>query len=89
MDLQSPAFFFHGKGCIGGEVHEYLLHLCRGCDDCVRRRLDTEIYLNIGRDGCPEKLHRLFDNRSQGQGGPLIIGLPAECEDLLHKVPRP
>ena len=49
----------------------------------------AELYLNIGRNGCPEELHRLFDKGRQGHRGPFIIGLPAEGEDLLHKVPRP
>ena len=88
-DLQSSPFLLHGKGGVGGEVHENLLHLHRGGEDRIRACVDSELDLNGGGNGSPRSWTVSLMRGDEGQGASRVIGLPAEGEDLLHEVPRP
>ena len=59
--FQSSAVLLHGKGGIGGKVHEYLLYFYRGGKDRVGGRRRSKFDLNGRGDGSPEELDCLLN----------------------------
>ena len=87
--LYSPSVLTHGQYRVGREVHEDLLHLHGGRNDHVRCRGDPVRNGDGGRNRSPKEVDGLLYKGGQGEGAPLVLGLPTEGEDLLDQFSGP